>query len=367
MQFRNHPERLFILIVGGLWILLIGVDRLAPIVLPTETLYFRAWEYVRGQHGLPRTNLTFNVPRAHGDLSNMLNVSSYKVLRDITFTVDSNGLRNTERSMEGSTVLVGQSFIAGAGNSDEDTPGTALAKTIGKPVFVYAPANMSQLLRELPDQKPQNVVWGVVERNLTGDNGEIQLLLNMNCPESKTTKTLKQDIVILVKKILLEPTTYARTSVVKKLGQRIYNEMYFSITHKPASPHIEMAAQPSKFIFLKKGVRISHENRATRRLDDVEKAIIKTADCLRSHNVSLVFVPIPDKVHVYNHLLPEKLQADYQRDPLLQLIHNVQAVDILTTFLKHISEKEDLLYWPDDTHWNALGIEKAMNEVAKNL
>jgi hypothetical protein len=367
MQLRNHPERLFILIVGGLWLLLIGIDRLAPVVLPTENLYFRAWEYVRGQHGLPRTDLSFTVHDAHGDLSNMLNVSRYKVPRDITFTVDSNGLRNTEASMENTITLVGQSFVTGAGNSDEDAPGAVLARETEQEVFVYAPANMSQLLRVLPEQKPRTVVWGVVERNLTGDNGEIQQLLAMDCPENPQVATSKQKVIHTLKTILLEPTTYARTSVIKKLGQKIYSETFFSLTKTPASPHIEMAAEPSEFIFLKKGVRISHEDWNTRGLDDVEKAIRKTEDCLSLHGVPLVFFPIPDKVHAYNHLLSEELQAQYSNDPLLQLISNVQAVDILTPFKKHVSENTELLYWPDDTHWNALGIQKAMNDVAKQL
>lgn len=372
MQLRNHPERLFILIVGGLWLLLIGVDRLAPIVLPTENLYFRAWEYVRGQHGLPRKNLSFTVHDAHGDLSNMLNVSSYKVPRDITFTVDNNGMRNSESTMIDTTVLIGQSFMTGAGNSDEHAPGTALARELNQPIFVYAPGNMSQLLRTIPEAQPVKVVWGVVERNLTGDNAEMQTLLNMECPSELQAETSKQKILIAIKKILLEPTTYARTSIIKKLGQKIYNETYFAVVNTPASKHIELAVNPSKFIFLKKGIRISHEDSTQRNINDVQKAITKTAACLKTHNIELLFIPIPDKVHIYNHLLPEELQTDYAVDPLQELMQQlrregVQTVDILTLFREHVSAHSELLYWPDDTHWNPLGIEKAMTEAAKNF
>ena len=372
MQLRNHPERLFILIVGGLWLLLIGTDRLAPVVLPTENLYFRAWEYVRGQHGLPRRNLSFTVHNAHGDLSNMMNVSTYKVPRDITFTVDSNGMRNSETTREDASVLIGQSFMTGAGNSDEHAPGTVLARELKTPIYVYAPGNMSQLLRAIPDEVPATVIWGVVERNLTGSNAEIQTLLGMECPSESETKTSKQKMLIIIKKILLEPTTYARTSVVKKLGQKIYNETYFSVAKKPASPHVELAASPSKFIFLKKGIRISHEDSKQRNLDDVQKAITKTADCLKLHNIELLFIPIPDKVHVYNHLLPEELQANYALDPLQELMQQlrrkgIRTVDILTPFMTHVSENSELLYWPDDTHWGPLGIEKAMTEAAKRF
>jgi hypothetical protein len=373
MNMSNRPERLFILIVGSLWVSLICIDRLAPVVLPTQTLYFRAWEYVRGQHGYPRKDQTFTVRNAHGDLSNMLNVSAYKVRRDIRFTVDGKGMRNLSTPPKGSTILVGQSFIAGAGNTDSLTLGAELQRNLELPIVVYAPANMSKLLTNIPAmEKPKLVLWGVVERNLTDSNAEIQTLLHMNCPEEISKKTPKDYLFLFAKTLLLEPTTYVRSSLTQKVGQRIYSEIYFSLLSRPASPHITMAEDPSSFIFLKKSVRIAKEDFETRGMGHVQQAIENVQSCLSSQGITLVFIPIPDKVHIYNTLLPKELQADYATDPLKELVYNTQStgthtVDVITPYIQHASLHDELLYWPDDTHWNPKGISLAATTITEYL
>ena len=370
----KHPERLFILVVGSLWLSLVLIDRLAPLVLPPDMLYFRAWEYVRGQHGYPRKNLTVTIENAHGDLSNMMGVSGYKAKRRVQFTVDENGMRNpTDSTVNGSVFLVGQSFVAGAGNTNTASPRTALEKALERPVYAFAPANMSQLLQELPAiEKPSAVVWGMVERNMHGGNAEIRTLIRMECPNEIHKKTALITVKDFVKPILLEPTTYARLSVVKKFAQRIYNETYFAVREVPASPHVTLAEKPSLFIFLTKGVHMATYSSQKRNIDIVQEAIRKTQRCLAQQDITLILLPIPDKVHIYNDLLPSNLQSNLSENPLLELVEtlrkeDIHVVDIISPFTEYAATHSDLLYWPDDTHWNPIGISTAMQTVAMYL
>ena len=221
-------------------------------------------------------------------------------------------------------------------------------------------------------EKPKLVLWGVVERNLTDSNAEIQTLLHMSCPEEISKKTPKDYLFLFAKTLLLEPTTYVRSSLTQKVGQRIYSEIYFSLLNRPASPHITMAEDPSPFIFLKKSVRISQEDFKTRGTGHVQQAIANVHSCLASQGITLVFIPIPDKVHIYNTLLPKELQIDYDTDPLKELASNMQStgvhtVDILTPYTQHASAHDELLYWPDDTHWNPKGISLAAKTITEYL
>ena len=46
---------------------------------------------------------------------------------------------------------------------------------------------------------------------------------------------------------------------------------------------------------------------------------------------------------------------------------NIARVSLINRFLEESTPGKDLLYWPDDTHWNARGIGVAVNVVVQML
>jgi hypothetical protein len=78
---------------------------------------------------------------------------------------------------------------------------------------------------------------------------------------------------------------------------------------------------------------------------------------------------IPDKEHIYAEWLGREAPTP---DPLLVLEQelderNLDFVSLVKRFQEEGAPGKDILYWSDDTHWNARGIEVGVEEVVKLL
>ena len=98
-------------------------------------------------------------------------------------------------------------------------------------------------------------------------------------------------------------------------------------------------------------------------------AVAHVRDCLAKRGTQLIFMPIPDKEHVYAARLGREPQLP---DPLgvldaMLAEKNIARVSLIDRFLAESTLGKDLLYWPDDTHWNARGIALSIEEIKKLL
>lgn len=100
-------------------------------------------------------------------------------------------------------------------------------------------------------------------------------------------------------------------------------------------------------------------------LDDrnIEKIVsrLHTTDKLlrERYDMSYVYVPIPNKYTIY-HDFADELSTYNDFLPILseKLAHRgVICVNLYPEFMRH---RDEMLYWPDDTHWNDKGIELAV-------
>jgi hypothetical protein len=85
-----------------------------------------------------------------------------------------------------------------------------------------------------------------------------------------------------------------------------------------------------------------------------------------------VVVLVPNKYAVYAPLLrkPEPPRPSRRLDRFAAALRasGIQVVDLAGIFERRAAEELDrggYLYWKDDTHWNAQGIQLAADEIAR--
>lgn len=82
------------------------------------------------------------------------------------------------------------------------------------------------------------------------------------------------------------------------------------------------------------------------------------------YNIDLVFMPIPSKITIYDHMV----EMDNYNQLLPELyqklkMHNVTYIDLYSAF----NNSRDTLYYATDTHWNKKGIDKALQTTVELL
>jgi hypothetical protein len=100
-------------------------------------------------------------------------------------------------------------------------------------------------------------------------------------------------------------------------------------------------------------------------LENYADNILKLSKKFKStYNLDLVFMPIPNKYSIYNHLVND----DHYNNFLPRLSkkldeRNVTYVDLYQEFIN----SSDTLYFGTDTHWNKKGVDKALNLTLTKL
>jgi len=84
----------------------------------------------------------------------------------------------------------------------------------------------------------------------------------------------------------------------------------------------------------------------------------------RRYNMELLFVPVPDKISIYN-----KFVVNTEYDKFLPRLHEaldetgVSFVRLYDIF----SETEEIVYFANDTHWNQAGFSLAVDVIVQQL
>lgn len=372
---RNRSDRplLFCGLVAAVFVVLIGIDRIGPLFLPKEAYFYRPWEYMMGafRYNIARTDQTMEM-EGFGDLANLIGVRKYRVWRMYRWTNDRYGKRNAPSTQHDNPaiLIVGDSFMASGADSDEASFVTQFQKKIVGPVSGYAPSDMSVFLRDqrLRDVPPDVVVWGRVERNTTSDNGEIQALLKDTSCFSKVTRyeRIEKQSKDFVKARIGNFVEYAQRSILRRTMQQTLKNFVFEMTGQ--HPHNVIPASDG-MLFLDRGVALLSAAGSERGFDDVADAVAHVRDCLAARGTRLIFLPIPDKEHIYASMIGKQPPSPDPLSVLAGLLaqRDIDHVSLVDRFKEESAPGKDLLYWPDDTHWNARGIGVAVDVVVDAL
>ncbi|TSD00238.1 MAG: hypothetical protein Greene101449_256 [Candidatus Peregrinibacteria bacterium Greene1014_49] len=371
---KQDRPLLFCSLIAAVFIILIGIDRISPAVLPKDSYFYHPWEYMMGsfRYNIPRTNEKMELT-GYGDLANMLGVPGYQVLRKFVWTNDRYGKRNSSVTQHETpaVVVVGDSFMVSAANSDEESFVTQLQTHTDASVYGYVPADMSVFLHDLRFQEdpPEVVLWGRVERNTLGSNGEIETILkDTSCfTEISEWNRMEKTSKDTVKALIGGFTEYAQLSILRRTMQQSLRHMLYAWTGQHTKNVLLVPGET--MLFHDRGAAVLSSPGKERGFSAVADAVAHVRNCLKARGTRLIFMSIPDKEHIYASRLGREVPTP---DPLLVLEQEldnrkVQYVSLVKRFQEESTPGKDLLYWLDDTHWNARGIGVAVEEVIKKL
>jgi hypothetical protein len=346
-------------------------------LLPPRLITFRAWESVMlfaTRNGPFIPNTVYSNARSSGDLANLATLPYLRQYREEVFRTDAAGYRNRREPAKpfAGILLIGDSFTAGSGVSDEQTLSEQLNSISGLRVYNGAQApNFWELLHYLQMNRGL-VVWQQLERaplplsllspdvreqgwkrrlvrRAIGDGGTEALRPMNKYVQSLTAYSPLQILFVRAVKFLqndkILPNPYRSEIVAAKL--RNGREILFLPTEL--------------------------ENYERDRPTDPEFFVQLKAQ-LQKKGIGLLVLLVPDKYVVYRDLL---LSASHRTDrrSFLDVVEqrlaaaNVPVLNLTPRFRNQaeaLLARDTYLYWLDDTHWNAEGIRDAAQAIAES-
>jgi hypothetical protein len=305
----------------------------------------------------------FQNDRTSGDLAGIANLPEYRVFRPQVFTTDHFGYRNSpsDSRLPPSVLLLGSSFTYGTANSDEQTLARQLEISSGCSVYNAGGwdrvvANARALVGRL-GMRQSLVLMEVLER----DPWERPIAIETRKPRFRYSA------------VAWWYYDQAMRSRLKSVAERLYkslsNDRIFPNTFK-ANVVVRELEDGRPMLFHR---NLEHRGRLPETGPHV-RAIERLRDALREDGHRLGIYLIPDKLTVYRDLVsPLVPHADMGARVLAELERRLRALRIPVVNLEpvlHAASREELssgelIYWPDDTHWNPTGIKISAREIAR--
>lgn len=340
------------LLIGSLLFTFACVEIMIRIM--ADDVFYREHErFAKYGRYLPNIHTTVNV--AHGDMVAM--DPRAKVLASphkVRFETDADGFRNSKDYQNEPYVLLGDSFVAGVGNSAPDT----LASQINRmnPDRVYSlgypgePEDYQNraldFLHSHPESKAK-FIWFLYEGNdLVAADAKVKPAKPAGSVERLAKKISVRELPLLAPRFL--------TILYKRIGAMVKKSDHNSPVVLRAVNGMDMAFYQPYIDIVKHG--------ALKLNLTLDPALIERTAC--------VFI-IPDKYRVYHDWIADE-------SPLPNTLASVKAIETFFAPL-HIPvkdlgkamqlaareglEKKEFIYWTDDTHWNAQGIHVAAEET----
>ena len=355
-----------------------GVSRF----MPQDRLCFQAWECMtRFQEpgAIFEANRQFRSARTHGNMANMGNLPALRQYRPQVFTTDAYGFRNAASLANGKIdgLVLGDSYVAGYGNSNEDTLPVQLSEQTGLRFYnaggPYAYLETARLLKrrltfggrrvivvwtenvplpffeeaELragsPDRRSRllNLVFGGQgERVRSGMRG-LWFMSPVKIVAEKAYLAISNDRIL--------PNIYAQKVAIRRLTTG--TPIIFYPPDVDAFQHSVDARPP------------------------VDRLTWLAAE-LRHEGFDPLIVLAPSKYTVYYPALEDSRPEHVNTNPLLARVeHALRAADISVIDLTPSFQAQALrdlangqyLYWLDDTHWNARGMGLAAQLIGQWL
>lgn len=315
-------------------------------LIPPNTFSFRPWEALKFSTKVstycqfyPFQSLEMD---AVGDLRHHTDKAVHRKERWVT---DKLGYRNDAFVEQADVLIIGDSFIAGTGLTQDDLLSNKLRGKFGKDFKVYnmAPSSFAKFdyfLRLGIVKRPKTIIFVMVERHL---------------PDPlyvKPTSGIKSKMVHypFFGKLSAGIDKAFRFSSLKWLNARIHGYKGNGLT----------AVNDSTMFFLE-GFRQKHAKTDLARTVRIIKSYQAYCDSL---GIQFLYLPMPDKETVYFEQVPFPKQADYlvRQDSLLQAA-GIATVNTLGLYNTYRETHTEVLYQPDDSHWSPIATELVSEEL----
>lgn len=320
-----------------------------------EAWYYRphevlaTWDYAAG-HRRYRSDATIEMRMPHGDLQNLTRRDIAQA-HDVVFRTDALGWRNDEVG-DHDLLLVGDSFVAGLADTQDDLVQAALRRDHGIQAYNLGYTG-----------DPVDFAIRVASfRNETGSNKLLVLFLfegndfpdELDQPEARKPSAF----VLFWKRYyrLFNHTDMYRftNSLIKGVSRRESVEQSSQVLFEDLGDEVMAFYRPYDVI-----------TRETRYAPD--DSVTNVISVLAEQSTLVVFVPT--KTRVYEVVLRPEETLPHVRWGWLEGLcveRGWSCVD-LTSALVEEAVDGTLVWWLDDTHWNAAGMAVAAGVVAAGI
>ncbi len=330
-------------------------------VLPIDFFTFRVWEAVLIREF--RSILTgrfypcveITKLETGGDLSHY---TPFAIQKKVKWMTDRYGFRKKDsEGIKPQVVIIGDSNIAGMRLTQEEMLSEVLEDQVKVSVYPYAPVGLNTFLKDLRFKKdpPQVVVVSVIERDILSlpfpkpPNERDGLLSFYEWGDKiKQTRWVQSAGVLLDRLFKMNMLSYVRARIGNRVARKVYHF-------------------PSKF-----GPMLFLQGDAANKevpQDEFEKAV-KTIEAydqvLKKKGIRFIFLPIPNKENIYHEYLPNPRRPIFLKQLIQELKkRKIETVDLQKTFEDEYRENLTLLYFLDDSHWNAKGVRLAADRMVE--
>jgi len=335
-----------------LWALFDVMLRFAP----PQWYSFRVHEFaiVTGPHkmGPFRTNLMYQNSHTYGDLASLGNCTECRQYRPMSIHIDDRGFANPTSSAGYDAILVGDSFGIGAEQPSGETLASDVSRRTGlsvynacSPVRAISRENLMALIDQLGMSHGtvffELMDWSLGYYQSAQQDPGLQGFdrWSQNATYSPLAN-ISRDVVGRLYDGRLLPNPYAVNVVRKRLpdGRPILFQLDDVLDASPEGPRLWA-----------KYFRVLQKE-------------------LRQQNFQLIVILVPSKYTVYQPLIKDAVPTNKSEafDELKKDLPGVPVVNTTPALRKAAAdglEHGNLLYWPDDTHWNADGVRVAADQI----
>lgn len=242
----------------------------------------------------------------------------------------------------------------------------ALSGFLDHPIFRAHPARV--------------VVWGIAERDTTGmffDSMLTQVMTRYYKPDF-IANAAESGPRILWSELLPDriKRSLPNTSFAAQMLRRIWNQVRYVIFRR-ITPEVlpsSGAFHGQPLLFYREAVKAMQWSAQVR---EVPRMLyggrVAQENFFGPRGLAWIIVLIPDKEQVYRDLLPPEARAGGEPPPsCLDEVaeglrkEGVHVVNLLPAF-REAAARGELLYWPDDTHWNDAGMELAARLIGAEI
>lgn len=354
LLYRRHRRGELALMLVSLLLVFAAAEGVVRVI--ADDIFYRAHERWSSRESY-RAGIHEQTHVRHGDLLAMdPSLSQLTEPREVTFVTDSLGYRNSADYQEEPYILLGDSYVAGLGNSQEDTLAYQFNQRGGTTVYSLGypgepweyESRALTFFRHHP--RHARLIWFVFEGN--------DLMPQSARPENRHAPTLLDEVGnrLSVRELpFLAPRFFAL--LFKAVKTKVENRW-----EPPEESPVEVHRVGDQEVgFLKSYITMAaSQHTEFRTLGN--PAILERTAC--------VFV-IPIKYRVYQPWIDDGRERltpppsviavnDYFRQyhiPVIDLAPVMQAV------AAEYLPQGKVLYWRDDTHWNALGVASVLEAV----
>jgi hypothetical protein len=324
-------------------------------ILPPDYFTYRLWESLQYASQVPHVGPFYpNTTIAMTEEGDLGHHTSKALLKHVIWKTDEWGFRNDSFIPDPDILIVGDSFMAGCGLSQEETLAKRLSAELGSSTKIYVAApvafsDIKYLFEHDILRRPKLLIFSIVERSVPRplSLSEIDPL-----DISAETYTFKRKL-------------YGWTgfdALYDKLT-RFYS-VEWAIARINGKHGNGITGMDHSMLFLQG--KNSTRNDSARLANTTRNLLAYKKYCDLLH-IRFLFLPMPNKETVYYDRIPLSKQPDYlfRLDSALT-VSGVSTVNTLSLY-NEAKKKGVMLYHPDDTHWNGNATQLVAKAVSQFL